>query len=203
MKCRYCHNPELACNSSTLPTMCNEDAIDFIRGRRGLIDGVSITGGEPTLSKNLDGFIRTLRGLGISVKLDTNGMNPAAIDRLLGERLLDYVAIDIKTSPEKYGDLTGREDAFPLIRKTVERVKSSGVDYEIRTTCIPRYVTLEDLRAVCGEIGFVKRYYLQQFVNEVTLDDSLRDFAPYAPSVLGEFRDYVRDFAEVCEIRGI
>ena len=203
MKCRYCHNPELACNCSSLPTLRNEDAIDFIRGRKGLIDGVSITGGEPTLSRNIDGFIRTLRDLGISVKLDTNGMNPEAIDRLLEERLLDYVAVDIKTSPGKYGDLTGRVDAFPLIRDTIEMVKTSGVEYEIRTTCIPGYVTMEDLCDIRDEIGFVKRYFLQQFVNDVTLDESLRDLVPYVPSVLEGFRDFVRGFAEVCEIRGI
>lgn len=203
MKCRYCHNPELACNSSSLPTMRNEEAIAFVRGRRGLVDSVSITGGEPTLSRNLDAFIGKLRELGISVKLDTNGLNPEVIERLLAEHLLDYVAIDIKTSPGKYGDLTGRFDAFPLIRRTVDAVRSANVDYEIRTTCIPQYVTLEDLRAIRDEIGFVKRYYLQQFVNEVTLDESFQDCEPYAPAVLSGFREFVRTFSEKCEIRGI
>lgn len=203
MKCRYCHNPELACNSSSLPTVRNEEALDYIRRRRGLIDGVSITGGEPTLSKNLASFIQSLRDLGISVKLDTNGMNPGVIESLLGDGLLDYVAIDIKTSPEKYGDLTGRPDAFPLIRGTMDIIRSSGVDYEVRTTCIPHYVTLKDLRAIGSEIGRVRRWFLQQFVNEVTLDESLRECEPYAHAELLALRDFARGFADVCEVRGI
>ncbi len=203
MKCRYCHNPELACNCSSLPTLDNEEALNFVRSRRGLIDGVSISGGEPTLSKNLGQFVRSIRDAGVSVKLDTNGLNPVAVEDLLTDGLLDYVALDIKTSPGKYGDLTGRPDAFPLIHRTLEIIKESGVDYELRTTCIPGYVTLEDLAFIRDETGHVTRYYLQQFVNDVTLDAALHDCVPYPPSVLTEFREFVRGFAEVCEIRGL
>jgi len=186
-----------------MPSLSNDEALDFVRGRRGFIDGISITGGEPTLSKNLGDFTHAIRDLGLSVKIDTNGLNPRVMERLLENNLLDYVAMDIKTSPGKYGDLTGRCDAFPLIKETLASVKASGVDYEIRTTCIPGYVTLEDLAEIGGEIGFVKRYYLQQFVNEVTLDLEFAKYEPYPVTVLEMFRDFVLGFAEVCAIRGI
>ncbi len=203
MKCRYCHNPGLACNSSAMPSLSNDEAIDFVRERRGFIDGISITGGEPTLSKNLDGFTHAIRDLGLSVKIDTNGLNPRAIEKLLEGKLLDYVALDIKTSPGKYGDLTGRSDAFPKIKETLEAVKASGVDYEIRTTCIPGYVTLKDLEEIRDEIVFVKRYYLQQFVNEKTLDREFTNYEPYPVSFLEELRSFVLSFAEFCAIRGV
>lgn len=203
LRCKYCHNPDLACNNWNLKTLSNEEALSFIRKRKELIDGISISGGEPTLAKNITDFISSIKEISLAVKIDTNGLNPDVIEKLLKRDLLDYVAIDIKTSPEKYEFLTNRKIDFPHIKETVDIVRDSGVDYELRTTCIPHFVTLEDFSSIRREIGHVKKYYLQQFVNEKTLDPSFACYQPYPPHVLISYREYVKTFADICEVRGI
>ncbi len=203
LRCRYCHNPELARNSGEIAGISNDEVLDFVRKRKGLIDGVALSGGEPTMSTNLVSFLRSLREMGLSTKIDTNGLNPAVIERLLSLNLLDYIAVDVKTSPQKYGSLTGDTNAFPQVRRTIEVLKSAHVEFEIRTTCIPSYVTLDDLKSIGREIGPVPRYFLQQFVNSKTLDESLRSCVPYPVSTLREFQRYVRTFASICELRGV
>jgi len=115
MRCRFCHNPDLACNWQDLELSSNEEALDIISRRKKVIDGVTISGGEPTLSKNIDSFIRQIKSLGLAVKLDSNGLKPDVISRLIGQNLVDYVAVDIKTSPEKYRSLTDSEADFASI----------------------------------------------------------------------------------------
>lgn len=202
MRCRYCHNPELIKTRDEHPVVENDDAIAFVEKRRGLLDGIAISGGEPTLSRNLIPFLRSLRKTGVSIKLDTNGLKPRVIEHILGENLVDYIALDIKTSPEKYGDLTGRDDAFPYILQTLRAIQSSGIDYEVRTTCIPTYVEFDDIQKIAREIVFVKRYYLQQFVPEKTLDASLSHITPFSRRLLEVYRDFLLGYAEVCAIRG-
>ncbi len=203
LRCKYCHNPDLACDSCNLKALSNTEALSFIKERSKLIDGISISGGEPTLAKNITDFIKLIKEIPLDVKIDTNGLNPGVIEILLRSELLDYVAIDIKTSPEKYEFLTNRKIDFSRIKQTVDIVRDSGVDYELRTTCIPHFVTLEDFASIKKEIGSVKKYYLQQFINEVTLDPSLAHYKPYPPSVLFSFQEYIKTFAEICEVRGI
>lgn len=203
MRCRYCHNPELIKGKDENPVVANDEAIAFVEKRKGILDGIAISGGEPTLSKNLIPFLRSLRATGVSIKLDTNGLKPLVIEKALEENLVDYLALDIKTSPEKYGDLTGRDDAFPLIIQTLRAIQCSGIDYEIRTTCIPSYVEFDDIKKIAREIVFVKRYYLQQFVPEKTLDESLSRITPFPRGVLESYRDFLLGYAEVCAIRGI
>ncbi len=203
LRCGYCHNPDLACDSCTLESYSNDDALTLLKKRIRLIDGITISGGEPTLSRNLDSFIYRVKNLGLSVKIDTNGLNPGVIRNLVEKKLVDYVAIDIKTSPEKYEFLAGKKVTFSKIVATLDIVRNAAVEYELRTTCIPGYVTLEDFGSIKSRIGKIKRYYLQQFVNEKTLDESFHDFKPYSPDVLAGFKKYVETFAGICEIRGL
>jgi len=203
MRCRYCHNPELIKKKDENPVVENDEAIAFVEKRKDLLDGIAISGGEPTLSKNLIPFLRSLRTTGISIKLDTNGLKPHVIEIALKENLVDYIALDIKTSPEKYGDLTGRDDAFPYVIQTLRTIQAAGIDYEIRTTCIPTYVEFEDIKKIAREIVFVKRYYLQQFVPEKTLDESFSHLVPFSRRVLESYRNFLLGYAEVCAIRGL
>lgn len=203
MRCRYCHNPELIKARDEHPVVENNEAIAFVEKRKKHLDGIAISGGEPTLSKNLISFLRSLRKTGVSIKLDTNGLKPGVIEIALAENLVDYIALDIKTSPEKYGDLTGRDDAFPYILQTLRAIQSSGIDYEIRTTCIPTYVEFDDIQKIAREIVFVKRYYLQQFVPEKTLDASLSQITPFPRKVLDVYRNFLLGYSEVCAIRGM
>ncbi len=203
LNCRYCYNPELVNNNSTLKEESIEDVLTFLKNRHGLIDGVVITGGEPTLTNSIIDFIKAVKEIQYAVKLDTNGLMPDIIEELLNKNLLDYIAVDIKTSPMKYQSLTRKKVDFTTIKKTIEFIKKSGIDYELRTTCIPDYVTLDDFKKIKNEIGQIKRYYLQQFVNKITLDSSLQKLKPYPISTLNEFKEFVKTFADVCEIRGI
>lgn len=203
LRCRYCYNPDLACNNCALDTLTNEETFSFVERRRHFIDGVSISGGEPTLAKNLDSFIKSVKDIELSVKLDTNGSNPEVIRRLIDKGLLDYVAIDVKTSPSKYEFLTGTTFRFADVVRTISIVRDAGIDYEIRTTCIPFFVTLDDFEAIKQEIGRVKRYFLQQFVNGKTLDDDVATYQPYPAEELRRFREFVLTFAEECELRGL
>ncbi|MCU0821806.1 MAG: anaerobic ribonucleoside-triphosphate reductase activating protein [Spirochaetes bacterium] len=204
LNCRYCYNPELVNNNKELETLKVPDILSFLKKRQALIQGVVISGGEPTLLKNLDKFIESVKEISLAVKIDTNGLNPDIIQTLLQKGLVDYIAIDIKTSPEKYESLTRKKNVdFSLIKKTIDHVKKSGVDYEIRTTCIPDYITLDDFKSIKKELGSVKKYFLQQFVNKMTLDPDMQKKTPYPVSVLNSFKEFVITFAEHCELRGV
>ena len=203
LRCGYCHNPKLACNSCDLMHYSNDEALGILQKRRGLIEAVTISGGEPTIAKNILQFIGRLKGMGLSIKIDTNGLNPQVIRALVDEAMVDYVAIDVKTSPEKYESLSGKKIDFSKIFETIDCVRTSGMEYEIRTTCLPRFVTLDDFASIRSAIGLVNRYYLQQFVNTVTLDDSFNRIQPYPLETLLEFKNFVSAFARICEIRGM
>ena len=203
LRCRFCHNPELATNSSALETIPEADILSFLSTRKRLIDGVVISGGEPTLRTNLSEFCDSLKSLGFKVKLDTNGSNPAKVSELVKGKAVDYVALDIKTSPEKYPAVTGAALSFDPVQTTLDVLRSSGVRYEIRTTCVPDMVTMEDFVAIRDRIGRVRTYYLQQFRAENTLDNSLSNVTPYLKETMADFRDFVSTFADRCELRGV
>ncbi len=203
LRCGYCHNPDLACNCRDLPLSSNEEVLGFISKRKNLIDGVTITGGEPTLSRNLDSFLEKVKSIGLSVKLDSNGLKPDVLRRILARGLIDYAAIDIKTSPEKYSRLAGTDVDFSLIIESIDAIRGGGIDYEARTTCVPGFVTGDDLDTIGTLIGRVRNYHLQQFRSDTPLlDHSLMQVDPYPEETLLRFREAVLAFADRCEIRG-
>lgn len=204
LRCKFCHNADLACNREHLDRSSNDEALAILNKRKHLIDGVTLSGGEPTLSANLEGFIEQIRGLSLPVKLDSNGLRPDVIGRLIARGLIDYVAIDVKTSPRKYPDLAGCAVDFGAIAESVAVLRQSGMDYEIRTTCIPDYVTMEDLGEIAACIGRVKSWWLQQFVSDLPLlDESLRGLSPYPVPVLHRFRDFIAGHADFAGLRGV
>jgi len=204
LRCRYCHNPDLACNRSDLQSSTNEEALEYIERRKNQIDGVTLSGGEPTLSKNIIEFIEKIKKLSLSVKLDTNGLKPDVVDSLIKKKLLDYVALDVKTSPGKYRELTNCDVDTGLIKKTCAVLKKSGIAYEIRTTCIPGFVTMKDLSEIKNFLGRVKSYFLHQFVKDVPLiDESFVKIEPYPVKTLCEMLDFVKTFSDENGIRGI
>jgi len=204
LRCRFCHNPDLACNWEDLALSSNEDALDLLRKRKKIVDSVTISGGEPTLSRNIDSFLEKIKELKLAVKLDSNGLQPQVLERLIKKNLLDYAAIDIKTSPEKYRFVTNSDADFNRIIESIDIVRRGGIDYEARTTCIPAFVTMEDLASIGDSIGPVKKYYLQQFQRDVRLlDRTWEIIEPYPPETLRLFSKFILTFADQCEIRGI
>jgi len=204
LRCGYCHNPDLALNSSALEMIEEDEVLAFLKNRKGLIDGVTISGGEPTIEKGLIPFLEKIKSLKLLVKIDTNGFLPHIISECIEKQLVDYVAVDIKTSPEKYPLLTGTSLQFDAILSTIDILRDSALDHEIRTTCVPDFVTVDDIKKIGESIGAVKKYYLQQFVNRNNLLDSkIKILTPYSIGYLYELKNEADKFSSFCSIRGI
>lgn len=168
LRCPFCHNAPLVLTNPA-PQMQEEEFLAFLRKRRGVLDGVCITGGEPTLRAGLPEFIGKIRELGFRVKLDTNGTHPGMLEMLLKDGLLDYVAMDIKNSPRRYRETCGGVDALEAVRQSAALLMESGVDYEFRTTCVKPLHDPSALTEIGQWLGGAKRYYLQNFVDSGTL----------------------------------
>lgn len=171
------------CQNSTLIGINHEDEIseeyifDYLIKRQGILDGVVITGGEPTVQKDLKEFIKKIKNLGLKVKLDTNGYNPNVLKELIDENLLDYVAMDIKHSIEKYHLIVGKNINTNYILESIKILEESNVDHEFRTTIIKEYHTIDDIIEITSYFKSDTPYYLQNFKNSSNvLDKSLHGF---------------------------
>lgn len=167
--CPYCHNPELISDLNTTLMQENE-LFDFLSTRIGKLDGVVITGGEPTLHKYLPKFIKKIKELGFDVKLDTNGSNPEMLNELISKKLVDYVAMDIKAPLSKYKEIACKEIDTEKISKSINLIKSSNIDYEFRTTVVKSQLSYEDFEEIGKMIEGSEKYYLQRFVPSKTLN---------------------------------
>ena len=164
--CPYCHNPELARGCAT----CTDDLTieiisDFLKQRQGFLDGVVVSGGEPTLQNDLADLCKRIKGFGYPVKLDTNGSRPRVLEHLIDEKLVDYVAMDLKTDPVLYKSYIKSDcDPDPILA-SIRILMESGIDYEFRTTCVKPIVTLETIENMSHLIQGARRYALQRFRN--------------------------------------
>jgi len=199
-RCPFCHNAEIL--DMNAPALMDEnELLKFLEGRKGLLDGVVITGGEPLLRTDIADLLEEIKKLGYPVKLDTNGNHPEVLEKLLEERLVDYVAMDIKNSPEKYAKTIGFE-SFDLtrVKNSVQILLKTDADYEFRTTSIKGFHDEDSFKAIGEWIEGAKRYYVQNFTD--------RDSVPYgglsgfeAPE-LEKFAKIVRPYVKLCEVRG-
>jgi pyruvate formate lyase activating enzyme len=200
-RCPYCQNPDLIKKPDKLPALPEKKFFTFLEKRKKVLDGVVITGGEPTLSKDLPEFIRKIKSRGLLVKLDTNGSSPGVLEKLLKEGLLDYIAMDIKAPLDKYDDAAGVNVDKEKIKKSINIIKNSGVDYEFRTTVVPRLLSLEDLIKIGEELKRAKKYVLQQFRPLVTLDRAYQKERPYPKEKLMEIAERIKPFFGKVEVR--
>ena len=162
-RCPFCHNGTTVLEADTFIPFA--DILDYLKSRKGLIDAVVVSGGEPTLMPDLKEKITQLKELGFLVKLDTNGTNPNIIKDLYESKLIDYVAMDIKNSEEKYPLTTGTKNVdMEKIKQSISYLNSSGIDYEFRTTLIDEFHTMEDIQNMVKLIKGAKKMYLQKFV---------------------------------------
>ncbi len=165
LNCPFCHNAELI-DGTAEPIMDEKELLAFLDKRKGLLDGVAFTGGEPTLRKDLGDLFRSIKALGYPIKLDTNGLHPDRLRALLEEGLVDYVAMDIKAGPENYARVCGVETVdLDRIQKSISLLMQSGIDYEFRTTAVDELHTQSDFEAIASMIAGAKAYYLQAFVD--------------------------------------
>jgi len=174
-RCPFCHNGALLDDDGPAETLLDEATVlETLRARKTLLDGVVVSGGEPTLQPNLVDFIANLRQLGFLVKLDTNGARPDIVRDLLNRSLLDYVAMDIKAPQAKYAQLAGTNVSFDRIEETVQLLLASETLCEFRTTFVPGLLTKSDLEAIRAGLPHDAKYTVHQFVPDNALDASLR-----------------------------
>jgi pyruvate formate lyase activating enzyme len=197
LRCGFCHNPELVIGCPEI--MNTGELLGFLKKRRSLIQGVCITGGEPLIHQNIDELISEIKNLGLKVKLDTNGTMP---DRFKKITNIDYIAMDIKTSFKRYGELSldGRSLENALL-ESAEYILSSGIDHEFRTTVVPGLFEESDLKQILPSIKGAKKYYLSQFRNQIVLNDSYRKIKPFDNEILLQYQKMSLDSGVPCEIR--
>lgn len=202
MRCPFCHNRSLVFLNENDSEISAADILEYLETRRKVLDGVCITGGEPLLHKGLKDFIRKVRNLGLKVKLDTNGSNPAALKELVEEGLLDYVAVDIKNCPEKYPETIGLEGYdISEIEKTKNYLLEDHVDYEFRTTVVAQFHEVEDIRKIGEWIRGARRYFLQNFEDHGTCIQA--GLSEVGPEMLEKMKEAAGPYVKEIEIRGI
>ncbi|MEI6649865.1 MAG: anaerobic ribonucleoside-triphosphate reductase activating protein [Candidatus Moraniibacteriota bacterium] len=177
-RCPFCHNPETVIPSpESLRSFVGREGefFAFLAKRKGMLDGVCITGGEPTVQRDIMPFIRRIKKMGFLVKLDSNGTNPEILEKIFHEGLADFVAMDIKNNPDRYSETAGVPVDTDRIAKSVRLVMESGIDYEFRTTVVPGIHTEEDFDGIAALIRGARAYYLQEYRDAIILDPTLKE----------------------------
>ncbi|MBQ6550101.1 MAG: anaerobic ribonucleoside-triphosphate reductase activating protein [Lachnospiraceae bacterium] len=202
LRCPFCHNALLVTETEDLDTYPEEEILAFLKKRQGILDGVAITGGEPLLQKDIRAFIEKVRDLGYAVKLDTNGTFPGALRELIGAGLIDYAAVDIKNSKEKYGLTVGVPGVrLAPIEETVALLLHGRIPYEFRTTVVREFHTKEDIERIGEWIRGAEKYVLQHFEDSGNLIG--KNMHPVSKEEMLEMRDIAKNYVQTAEVRGI
>jgi pyruvate formate lyase activating enzyme len=196
LRCPFCHNWRIVVDPKP-PFLLEEDALRILESRKKYVDAVVVSGGEPTMHKETPKFLKKLKEKGFAVKLDTNGFYPQVLEECLA--YVDYVALDVKTSLEKYQDL-GAKDTATLLR-SIEMLKTGKVNYEFRTTVVPNFVNAEDINRIRELAKGAKAFALQQFIPEDTLDRNFKTVKPYSPETVSKFAEGIKNYVEKTTIR--
>lgn len=203
LRCCYCHNKDLVLNPASLPPIPAEELFEFLESKGPLLDGICISGGEPTLQEDLVDFTVRAKREKLKVKLDTNGTSPQKIDTLLQRGLLDYIAVDIKGPPRKYPLITGGKSCYPTIAETIELLRNSPLDYEFRTTVVPGLLEERDILEIARELAGCRKYVLQQFHSRKELiDPSLNGVITLTRERAVKLANECGDFIEDVQLRG-
>ena len=178
-RCPFCHNSQLVLRPAASPTD-TEAFFSFLKKRKGILDGVAVTGGEPLLQPDIAGFLARVKEMGFAVKIDTNGNHPEPLAKLLESGLCDYVAMDVKNSPERYPETVGIP-GFEISRvlRSIALLRSSDVDHEFRTTAVREFHDIDSFRGIASMIEGAPRYFVQNFVDSgAVLSSGLHGFDP-------------------------
>jgi len=202
-KCPWCYSGELVLPEKIKkqPKISQKEFFEFLETRKNLIEGVVMCGGEPTINKDLPKFTKKIKKIGFSVKLDTNGSRPKMLEELINKELIDYVAMDIKAPKEKYSQVVGRKINISNIEKSINILKKNKVDYEFRTTVVPSIHAKEDILEIFKWIKPAKKYFLQNFRPEKTIDPKFEEIKPYLEKDLAKICNTMSPFFDVCRVR--
>lgn len=200
-RCPFCHNSSLVLDYQTLSKIDEQEVLTYLEKRKGLLDGVCVSGGEPTLQKDLSLFLEKVKKLGYSIKLDTNGTNPNAVKSLKENGLVDYFAMDIKNSKEDYAKIIGFDSYDTTnVEKTVELFLGGDYDYEFRTTLIKEYHSMQNIKAIGEWIKGAKKYFLQKYIDSDTC--ILGGLSAISESVAKEYVSLLKNYIPNTNLRG-
>ena len=200
--CPFCYNKSLVNGKSS--EISEDEVLSFLKKRKKLIDGLVISGGEPFLQKDLKDFCKKVKKIGYKIKIDTNGTYPDKLQELIDEKLVDYIAMDVKAPKSKYEQLAGKKVDIKKIQKSIEIIKKSSIDYEFKTTFVPGLLKKEDIVEIGKWIKGSKKYFLQQFKSEVPLiSDDLENTNPYSKEEITDTVEKIKPFFEYCTARGV
>ena len=192
LRCPFCYNTALVLHPEKLPTIPFEEIEDYLKKNHGWIDGVVITGGEPTIHDDLQNLCQKINELGLLVKVDTNGTHPVIIKELVKERFVNYIAMDIKAplTEEKYSRVSGVNSKAVLenIKETINALLKLNIDYEFKTTMVPTLHEKEDIEQICQKIRGCRKYAIQNYRGDVeTIDPNLKNLKPFSEEKMREF----------------
>jgi pyruvate formate lyase activating enzyme len=207
-RCPFCYSGELVLPEKIKqqPTIPEKEFFDFLRERKGLLEGVVICGGEPTVNKDLPLFIKKIKKLGYLLKLDTNGSNPKMLKELIDKKLIDYVAMDIKATKDKYAKAVGLTECWSdsmikNVDKSIKVLKGSKIGYEFRTTVVPNLLKKQDILEIVSWIKPASKYFLQNFRPEKTINPRFEKKKPYSLEYLLKIQKAISPFFDVCQVR--
>lgn len=205
-RCPFCYNVDLIENPPYLPAIPEEDILPFLKGRKPFIDGICLSGGEPTIYDDLPRFLKKIRSERLKIKIDTNGSNPERLACIIKQNLVDFIAMDIKNylQSDIYLPTTGVKDngIITNIKQSIELIMHSGIEYEFRTTVVPLFHDESAIENIAREIKGAKLYVLQNFINsEKLLDLSLKKVNPYATEKIAELVKKAAVYVEKCKQR--
>ncbi len=212
-RCHFCYNPMLVLprkgedlkikKEKGFSPLSTEDLFLFLKERFGRLEGVVITGGEPTMHPDLPSFIKQIKDIGYLVKLDSNGTNPEMLEELIKEKLVDYIAMDLKAPLDKYEETTGVKLDYNNIKKSVKIITKSGLPYEFRTTVVPGLLVSEDFNKMGELIKGASKWYLQNFKSDTDLvDENYKQQKGYTAKDMKAFAEIGKKYVDLCEVRG-
>jgi len=200
--CPFCYNKDLV--KSKTSEISEDEVLSFLDKRKKILDGLVISGGEPFLQKDLKSFCKKVKKIGYKIKIDTNGTFPDKLKELIDEKLVDYIAMDVKAPTKKYDKLAGKKIDIKKIKKSIGILQNSGIDYEFKTTYVPSLLVKKDIIEIGKRLDGSEKYFLQQFKNDTpTLSSDLEKVKSYSKEELMDALEEIKPFFKHCDVRGV
>ena len=201
-RCGYCHNPQFVqCQGETLTSIPEEVFFKFLEKRKGKLEGVCVSGGEPTLQLDIVEFALKIKQAGFLVKLDTNGTNSRVLEKMIAEKAVDFFAMDIKTSLPRYKEIVGAGFSEEEIKKSKDIIQNSGLPYEFRTTAVKGKHTREIFEEIGEWLKGAEAYFIQNFRNKKTLAEEYKNEEGFSEYELAEFKKLMEKYVKNCGVR--
>jgi pyruvate formate lyase activating enzyme len=201
-RCPFCYNKNLVFKKADL--FSEQEILEMLKNRKKMLDAVVISGGEPLLQKDIEKFLIKVKKIGYLTKIDTNGTFPKKLQKLIDEKLVDYISMDVKAPKEKYDKLAGVKVDISKIKKSIEIIKNSNCDYEFKTTFAPDLLKKEDILKIGKWLDGAEKFYLQQFkANTPLISSKMEKSTPYSKEYFLETLEEIKPFFKECVVRGI